>query len=261
MHFPRPYKQKTNTSLVVSVVVGVVLIVVVSVQPTFVTRLMLFITPPFHDARENVSANAESFLGGFSSRSALVEENKKLTEELIRMKIKADLYDSLRQEYSGISKNATSSTQFIRARVLEMPPFSPYDTLLIGAGSAQGISIGDTVSFDTTVALGVVDSVSKNASRVRLFSSPGYEQEVRVGMNDFLVLARGQGGGVFEISIPKETIVARNDNVFLSGGELVGVIKKITESDAEAFTKLDVVMPQNIFELRTVVVHFQKTLE
>lgn len=261
MHFPRPYKRKTNTSLVVSVVACVVLIGIVSVQPSFMTRMMLFIASPFHSARENVSANAESFLGGFSSRSALVEENKKLSEELVRAKIKADLYDSLRQEYMGASAGTASSSQAIRARILEMPPFSPYDTLLINMGSEQGVSVGDKVSFDETVALGVVDSVSKNVSRVRLFSSPGYEQEVRVGTNDFLVLARGQGGGVFEISIPKETIVARNDKVLLSSGELVGVIKKITQSDAEAFITLDVVMPQNIFELRTVVVHFQKTFE
>ena len=261
MHFPRPYKRRKSAALLISICVCVVLISIVSVQPSFITRTLLFITSPFHSARENLSANAESFLGGFESRQSLVDENKTLKEELARAKIKADLYDSLRKKYSGISDSATSSTNTIPGFILATPPFSPYDTLIITIGTAQGVSVGDRVSFDSTVALGVIDSVSKNASRVRLFSSPGYEQEVRVGTNDFLLLARGQGGGVFEISIPKESVVARNDNVFLGSGELLGIVKQLNENDAEAFVIAQVVMPQNIFEVRTVVVHPQKNIE
>lgn len=239
----------------------VVCIIIVALQPVFLTRMMLFVSAPFHTARANVSANTESFLGGFSSRAALVEENRALEEELARVKIKSDLYDSLRREYYKTTDVGTSTARLLSARILETPPFSPYDTVLIDIGTTAGVSVGDTVSFDTTVALGFVDTVSSKASRVRLFSSPGYEQEVRVGTNDFVVLAQGKGGGVFEVSVPKEIAVTRNDNVFLSTGELIGTVKKIVESDAEAFTTAQVVMPQNIFELRTVYVHTQRELE
>ena len=239
----------------------VVCILIVALQPTFLTRIMLFVSAPFQSARVNVSANTESFLGGFSSRAALVEKNKALEEELIRVKIKSNLYDSLRREYYKTTDTSTSTTRLLSTRILEKPPFSLYDTVLIDIGTAAGVSVGDTVSFDTTVALGVVDTTSSNASRVRLFSSPGYEQEVRVGTNDFVVLAHGKGGGVFEVSVPKEIAVARNDNVFLATGENIGTFKKIVESEAEAFTTAQVVIPQNIFELRTVYVHTQKELE
>lgn len=111
------------------------------------------------------------------------------------------------------------------------------------------------------MALGVIDTVSKNASRVRLFSSPGYEQEVRVGTSSFIVVAHGKGGGVFEVNVPKEVAIARNDNVFLATGELVGTVKKILESDAEAFTVAQVVMPQNIFELHWCIFLLQQNLE
>ncbi len=246
----------------VSVAVCAVIIILVAVQPAFITHILLVISSPFHSARQTVSANSESFFAAFVSRKALVEENTSLREDLFRAQVKSDLYDSLRREYARVSVDTSSTTSSVlTARVLETPPFSPYDTLLIDAGTAQGVSSGDVVFFDATVALGVVDSVSKNTSRIRLFSSPGFEQEVRIGENDFLVLARGLGGGAFEVSVPKEADVSRNDNVFLVSGEILGSVKQITESDAEAFSVVRAVMPQNIFEIRTVVIRPDENLE
>lgn len=91
--------------------------IVVALQPAFLTRTMLFISAPFHTARANVSANTESFLGGFASRSTLVEKNKTLEKELMLAKIKSDLYDSLRKEYYKTTNTGTTSQKVLSGHV------------------------------------------------------------------------------------------------------------------------------------------------
>ena len=65
----------------------------------------------------------------------------------------------------------------ILSAILAKPNQSPYDTLLIDAGSGQGIKTGDTVFALGDVPIGRVDVVYDNSAKVVLFSNPGEKTE------------------------------------------------------------------------------------
>ena len=57
----------------------------------------------------------------------------------------------------------------IIAGIVARPPASPYDTLVLSAGSEEGVTLGMEAFGAGGVPLGVVSSVLANFSRVTLF--------------------------------------------------------------------------------------------
>jgi cell shape-determining protein MreC len=181
-----------------------------------------------------------------------VRENADLKDQLARERVKANLYDHL----SGIRTQPleATSTPGLRAVVLATPPFSPYDSLVLSLGGLDGVQPGDVVLYSDAVALGTVSAVAPHAATVTLYSTSGHEESVRIGENGFLTVARGLGGGMFQMSVPKETPLLQGDGVFLPDGMMLGSVRTITESDSDAFSTVTARLPVNLFELRTVYV-------
>ena len=61
----------------------------------------------------------------------------------------------------------------ILAGVIERPPRTPFDSLVLDVGVNQEIYEGDMVFSDGQYAIGTISSVSKHTSTVTLFSSSG----------------------------------------------------------------------------------------
>lgn len=254
MHFPQNYnRHRGGTKKVVAVLFAVALVVCAVVQPVFLTKVFLSIARPLHLVRQDTVGAAAATVGEFSSRADLIGENKRLADELQKAMIKADLFDELRGSMQRKDSSATG-TRTISARVLSSPPFSPYDTLIIDAGTYNGVSVNDTVVYDSTVVLGRVDTVTSTTARVELFSSPGIEQSVRIGTHNFLVSARGSGGGAFQMLVLKEEPVSRGDGVFLPDGRLLARVDAVIQDETDAFALVSAVVPFNIFEIRDVTV-------
>lgn len=253
MRFPHNYRRRRfNTAGLFGIGASLLLVVLAAFQPVFLTKIFLAIGRPLHLVRQDATAAAEGAFGGFASKEELIEENRRLSEELRKAEIKAELFDELRGEAYG---NVGGTTTRPTARVLSTPPFSPYDTIVLDQGADDGVAVGDAVSFDDTVALGTVDTVTDRTSRVQLYSSPGTEQSVRIGGHDFLVVARGEGGGAFQMLILKEEAVARGDSVFLPDGRLLARIEKIVPNESDAFALVYAAVPFNLFEIREVVLN------
>lgn len=230
-----------------------VLVVLAMMQPTFLTKAFLAVARPLHLVRQDATGSVADAFQKTQTKEELLVENERLAEELKKAEIKANLFDEMRGATTASRTGATSSVQ-MTARVLSSPPFSPYDTLLLDAGAHDGIALQDLVTYDNTVALGAVDTVNGNTSRVRLFSSPGTEQSVRVGTRDFLVVARGVGGGVVQMLVLKEEAVSRGESVFLPDGMLFARVDTIVQNESDAFALVYAVVPFNLFEVRDVVV-------
>lgn len=146
----------------------------------------------------------------------------------------------------------------ILAGVVMAPPGIPYDTLLIDAGSAQGISTGDLVSAGGTTVIGTVSEVYATASRVKLFSSPGesYQAFVVHGATSIPVSIEGQGAGSMEGQIPAGSVVAEGDTVEFPGiaGGFVGQVSHVDAKNGESFQTVYVRLPVDLFSLRFVEV-------
>jgi hypothetical protein len=146
-----------------------------------------------------------------------------------------------------------ASQNSVLADVLSKPPFSLYDTLIVDAGSEEGIQTGDqvyalasavvvvassTASATTTSAsvpaasstatstsatsvsnpqieipIGLVAEVYGGTSVVSLFSSPGQKYTVSIGPAHVSASALAAGAGMFEAMVPNDSNVHVGDAV------------------------------------------------
>ncbi len=158
-----------------------------------------------------------------------------------------------------------SQVQRILGGIISRPPATPYDTLVIDAGSAEGIAQGDLVSAGGTAIVGIVSEVYTHAARVTLYSSPGekYDALLRLpGENESIPVAiEGQGGGSLRAQVPAGTLVSIGDDALLPGvaGGVSARVSSIEKGEGESFVTLYFNLPADIFTLRFVEVWKQPT--
>ena len=162
--------------------------------------------------------------------------------------------DALYAENLDLKKRLGRGSEVSRvlAGVLLRPPETPYDTLVIDAGSAQGIARGDKVSAGGTVVIGIVSELYAHASRVTLYSSPGEKYDGILG-GVLSIVVEGQGGGSLRAQVPSGTPVAVGDAVVLPGvfGGLSARVKSIDRGANQSFTAIYLSLPVSVSSLRT----------
>lgn len=143
----------------------------------------------------------------------------------------------------------------VLAAVLSRPPASPYDTLLVDAGSEHGVVRGDVVSGGGTVVVGSVTEVFDRTARVTLYSAPGSTHEGLLG-GTLPVSVEGQGGGSMRAQVPAGTEVAVDDLVVLPGiaGGLSARVSHVERGTSESYITIYFRLPMDFFGLRYVEV-------
>lgn len=178
-----------------------------------------------------VSRGFDNLIGFLRGKDALVAENRILRERMASLEALEVSYRALESSRDELLERfgrvATSSA--IAAGVLAQPPQTPYDILVIDAGSADGISSGDKVSLSEGGALGLVSEVYAREAKVLLYSSSGTETSAFLERGNVPVTLAGQGGGTFAFSLPRHVDVEPGDRVLLPGlsGELVAVVAEV----------------------------------
>lgn len=137
---------------------------------------------------------------------------------------------TLAEENATLAKRLgdQGETTGIIAGVIARPPQSPYDALIIGAGTNDGVGAGMRVEV-SGVPVGSVESATAQSARVALSSSPGRDTEGWIGKSNVPVTLHGEGAGAFSADIPKDAPVVEGDMVYVPGpGALpVGTVTKI----------------------------------
>lgn len=146
------------------------------------------------------------------------------------------------------------------AGIIMRPPETPYDMIVVDQGENQGIEVGNVAYGNTYVVLGKVSAVYPNNSVVTLFSSSGQQEEVLIGASSTPGTAKGQGGGNFSISVPRNADVTIGDAVIMSGADpiLLGSVEKIDLTPTDSYATIYFKTPINISTLRYVQIrsHF-----
>ncbi len=139
------------------------------------------------------------------------------------------------------------------------PPASPYDTLLIDAGSKDGVVKGQVVFAGGTAAIGEVSDVYTTTARVSLFSAPGrtYDAQVAPTATPGVVLPvslQGQGAGSFTGEVPTGSEIVVGDSVVVPGlgNFFLGAVTHIELPQGSSFETLHVQLSVNIFTLQYV---------
>lgn len=195
----------------------------------------------------------------FDSKQALVQENETLKLKLDETLGDMSNYTALEDENNKLKDmlgRMTTPNNFILSAILAKPNQSPYDTLIIDAGTNEGVTAGKTVFAYGNIPIGRVDTVYADSSNVVLYSSPGEKTDaVVVGQDAFMQLV-GRGGGNFEMILPRGFSIAPGATVQLPGLNpyVLGTVQTILSDPRDAFQKALLISPVNVMELKFVEV-------
>lgn len=156
-----------------------------------------------------------------------------LEEENAKIKISTLTQSFVNSQIEDYNLELEKKNQGMISKVLNRPPFSPYDTLLILKGDNQ-IEVGDLV-FIRGVYLGNIENVDGYTASVKLKSSSDQKTLVRVA--DIEIEAEGKGGGQFSIKVPKDSEVKIGDAVMIPelNYSLIGSVGQVVEDPIATF--------------------------
>ncbi len=164
--------------------------------------------------------------------TTIQDENAKLTEMLARKK---------------------ETTQLIMARILAKPNQSPYDTLVIDAGSAEGMRYGAKVFARGDIPIGTIAESDTHASKVKLFSTSGEKTKAVIVGKDIFIDLEGQGGGTFQTTLPRDVVIEKGTAVAtIDDGSTIAIMEETLADSRDPFQRILFRSPVNIFELRFV---------
>lgn len=245
------------------VVVGVVVLLVLlaSIVAPLAEPASILARPAWTVANE-IRELRHEFLNYFKSKRALIKENtahRDRQETVEAQQITISALKEENEELRGLlGRFGESAESLVLAAILVRPSQSPYDTVIINAGSNLGVLEGAHVFLPGDVVLGEVAKVEQNSSRVQFYSSPGIRTQVTIGEENITATALGKGGGNFEISLPREIEVAVGETITVPGVTpfILGVIGEIEVRPADAFKKILLKTPANLQQLKWV--HVQR---
>ncbi len=167
------------------------------------------------------------------SKDALIARLKDVEGELSRVRYQSLLYVLVTEENKSLrtALRAQELEGGTLGRVIARPPRTHFDTLLIDIGNDRGVAVGDTVLLEG-IALGSVLSVGDKSALVQLFSSPTVERDVVLGNPEAVAVAKGVGGGAFELSLPQNVQVSVGEIVRTPGTRAL-VLGVVVETTAE----------------------------
>ncbi len=203
-------------------------------------------------------ATTRALMTGLTSAGALTTERDALKNELAQTRTELD---SVKQQLSQLEGLVSDRAMVERvatslvATVIARPPQSPYDTLLIAAGSATGARVGMEVFASTGTPIGVVDRVTDDYATVRLFTSSGEETLGWIGSKATPVTLRGTGGGTFSVAVTRPSSAAVGDHVYVPGPQMlpIGIVSRIDDDPSLPSITLRIVPVANLFSIPMVM--------
>ena len=242
--FDRISKRRRTSSFssVLGIVVCIVLVVLVVLLRQPLSEMFWFIAQPVVGFRNSLGATEAAAL-----RAELASAQARLADRDL-------LYTEVLDLRERLGRSDTPGARVL-AGVLQRPPWTSYDTLLIDAGAATGVAQGDWVSAGGQGLIGHISEVYATTARVELFSAPGVSYQAVLN-GTLPVAVEGQGGGSLRASVPTGTQVAVGDTVSFPGllGGIVAKVSAIEAKAGESFIVMYMRLPANPADLRFVEV-------
>ena len=210
----------------IALVFALIVLLVRIAAPNLFARM----TAPAFGAADALATRVHSFTQSFSDAAQTATENEQLATENTTL---AAENRTLSQKVADLTALAgatePAALKGVLAGVVARPPESPYDTLVVAAGSDTGVQAGFEAFGGGGVPLGIVSSVSASFSRVTLFTASGERVDSWIGTSSQPVILSGTGAGTFSASVARSSGVAEGDVVSVPGpGRLpIGVVVRV----------------------------------
>ena len=207
----------------------------------------------------NVGGEVSNISSIFHNRKSLMIENEDLKIQILNSQADRANYAGVVEENNQMKEilgRKKEIVNMILAGILNKPNQSLYDTLLIDAGTEQGIITGQRVFALGNVPIGYVAEVYDDSSKVVLFSNPGEKTEVVINGQNVFMEAVGRGGGNFEMILPRDFVLPIGTEVDLPGVNslILGTVQTIISDPRDAFQKALLASPINIQQQKFVEV-------
>lgn len=227
------YRKKNKKSYLLFFVSIIVILLLGFLSVKWPQAIARTISNPIYTIKNLVSKPFVALGTSFQDKKELEEKIFTLEEELTKLKISLIAQNFVNSQIEDYNLELEKNSGGAISKVLNRPPFSPYDTLLILKGENQ-IEIGDLV-FIYGLYIGDIVSTDTYTATVKLRSSSGEKTLVRLG--DIEIEAEGKGGGQFIIKIPKDLELRIGDAVMVPGLNyaLIGSVGQIKEDPIATF--------------------------
>ena len=244
-----------------SVLVGVLFVFIVFLGwalPGFLRNLGFHAARPIWFISEQIARPFSGILNFFSFKNTLIDKNIALESEVESLKLKEIDYDTLSKENIDLKNELGRKTFTSRvvARIISRPPASPYDTVVIDSGSADGVLLGSKVYLSDSMIVGTISNVTPHTSLVELFSNGSLKKETLLARTGAGFVLEGQGGGNFKLDVPKDTDILWGDNFMYPGlsTALVGTVYYIDTNSQSSFKTVYLRLPVNVFSSKYLYV-------
>lgn len=211
---------------------------------------------PFWSAGNAATGAGGSVAAFFGDKAVIAEERDRLRAENAALKEQAALLSARALDLERLLGGRTEASRGVVAGVLARPPVSPYDTLVIDQGTLAGVAVGQAVYGAGGLPLGSVESAAERTSRVVLYSAPGQVTEGWVGPNRTPVSLAGASMGAFRTSVPRESLVAVGEQVYVPGpgAAPIGTVVRIDTDPSSPRAVIHVRPVANPFSITWVTV-------
>jgi len=185
-----------------------------------------------------------------ADRDALATENQELLNE--NKALQSQLADV--QKLAG---TAPSTPDRILAGVLARPPVAPYDVLVVGEGSVDGVQKGAFAFGPGGVPIGFVASVTQDTAHIALYSTPGTQTNAWLGDARIPITLVGQSAGAFTATITKTASTTPGTSVMVSGpGALpIGSVLRVVNDPSSPNLTLQIAPIVNPFSVPWVTIN------
>ncbi|MGI9117939.1 MAG: rod shape-determining protein MreC [Minisyncoccia bacterium] len=215
-----------------------------------------FITVPLWRLDERIVLIGKDLHYYFTSRNALENYITDLKNQVQNLQSANAELQVLKDENVKLKSQMSRSeaNQRILATILVKPNRTPYDTIIVDAGSIEGVVSGSKVYANGNTLIGTVADVSTHTAHIILFSTPGQQTDGVVVGTDITVTLTGRGGGAFEIDVPREVVLPVGNVVtnVATFSNPIAIIGTQISSDRDAIKKILAKTPINIQELKWV---------
>jgi len=217
---------------------------------------------PLWNAQQATVVAIEGVPRYLQSKKKLIEENNTLQSRIKIMQLQLHSRNVLYEENKTLKELLGRGTaeNMLLAAILSRPHSSLYDTFVIDIGQNDGVLEGARVVVSGDIVIGEIDTVFKNTSLVTLFSTPGVETEIVIGLQQIVATAIGRGGGNFIAQLPRDVGVEEGDSIVIPGVsiKLFGIVETIEVDITQPFQTILFKNPVNMAEIKWVQVQSKK---
>jgi rod shape-determining protein MreC len=254
-HYLQKNKKQVSKKRFNQIIFVVILITILFFLGSFVRGTVHFLNIPIVATEKIIIKPITTFFNYLSSKNNLVEKNNILEEENKKLKIELLTINSLRDENKDLKEILNYDEKFsdyTLAKVLNKPPVSPFDTLVISLNKDKSVLNQKVYFFDLPV--GYISEIYNNSSIVKLYSSSGEKIFVNIGNSVENIEAKGVGDGTFKIEIPKDIDIKTGEIVTLVTGDTVGLVQGIEMESSNTFQNVYFKYPFALRDMNWVLV-------